>query len=125
MDVIISGRHYTVDETLKSFAEGKFQQLAVEFPKLTSVRVVMHMERGWNVVEAHLHGKLLSLEARGQSRDMAASVEEAVGKLETQLRKHLEKIKHHKGGTSMHAVAPAAPGDVDVEEEDDDDEVEI
>ncbi|OGV69154.1 MAG: ribosomal subunit interface protein [Lentisphaerae bacterium RIFOXYB12_FULL_65_16] len=119
MEVIISGRHYDVDEALKTFTEEKFGQLAEAYPKLTSVRVVMHTERSWNVVEAHLHGKHLVLEAKAQSREMVMSVEEVIGKLETQLRKHFEKIQHHKGGESAVAVAPGDEVALEAEKDDD------
>ncbi len=96
MEIIVSGRHLEVDETLRAYAEDKLAKLELEYPKLTSARVVASSERGWQIVEAHLNGKHLSLNAKGRSKELTVSIDAAVEKLDKQLRKHLERLHDHR-----------------------------
>lgn len=96
MEIIVSARHFHVSDDLKQRAEEALAKLAVEFPKLTSARVVLEMERNWHLVEVNLHGKNLELVAKARSRDMYISLDDAVDKLEKQLRRHLEKVQQHR-----------------------------
>ena len=96
MELIISGRHFEVGEDLREYTEIKMAKLEDEHPKLTTARVVMITERNWQVVEIHLNGKHLTLNAKAQSSDMMVSVDAAVDKLERQLRRHLERVQDHR-----------------------------
>jgi len=96
MEVIISGRHLDVDDGLRELIQEKLAHLKEEYPKLTTARVVLEFERSWRVVEAHVHGKQLSLDATAKTRDFVASIESVVDKLERQLRKHVERIQEHR-----------------------------
>lgn len=121
MEVIISGRHFEVDDGLKAFTEERVQRLADEYGKLNKVRIVLHQERSWQVAEAHLSGKHLNLDAHVQSRDMAVSVDGVVDKLETQLRRHLEKIQKHR----IQRVMEDAPESDETDDLDDEYELEL
>jgi len=96
MEVIISGRHIEVDEGIKAYATDKMQKLATEYPKLTTARVVLELERNWRLVEAHVNGKHLNLNAKAKSTDFHISIDPAADKLEKQLRKYLERIQEHR-----------------------------
>jgi putative sigma-54 modulation protein len=96
MEVIVSGRHFEVSEELRAYAEEKIGKLAREYAKLTSARVVMETERNWQIVEAHVNGKHLSLNAKASTEAMEVSVDAVFEKLERQLRKYLEKVQDHR-----------------------------
>ncbi len=96
MEVIISARHFEVSEELRGYIEEKMARLGEEYGKLTTVRVVLSLERNWQVAEGHVAGKHLDLEATASTDDMYASVDELFGKLEKQLRKYLEKMQDHR-----------------------------
>ena len=116
MEIIISGRHFEVDSGLKAYTEDRMQKLAEEYGKLTTARVVFHMERSWHVAEAHVNGKHLNLDARVQSRDMTVSVDGVFDKLEKQLRRHLEKMQMHRGSRSLDEIQDSEEAD-DVDDE--------
>lgn len=96
MELIISGRHLDIDDSLREHIQEKIARLGDEHPKLTTARVVLEFERSWRVVEAHIHGKHLSLDATAKTREFVASVDSVFDKLERQLRKHLERIHEHR-----------------------------
>ena len=116
MDLIISGRHCDIDSGAREYTETKMQKLAGEYPKLTSVRVVVDTERGWVVTEIHANGKNLTLDARARSREMLPSIEAAAEKIERQLRKYLERIQDHR--SPRHGLAAEAAGTEAVPDED-------
>jgi putative sigma-54 modulation protein len=123
MELIISGRHVEVDDELKGYAEGKLQKLALEYPKLTSARVVLSTERNWQIAEAHVNGKHLTLNASKRTQDMAVSIDGVVDKLERQLRKYLERIQEHRGGKPLPEDDELTEEvDVFLDDEDEDDE---
>ncbi len=96
MEVIVSARHFEVGDELRSYAEAKVTELALEHPKLTTARVVLEVQRNWHLTEVHVTGKHLDMVATAQTENMYASIDAATEKLEKQLRKHLEKIQDHR-----------------------------
>jgi putative sigma-54 modulation protein len=92
-------------------------ELAQEFPKLTTVRVVMEVQRNWHLAEIHLNGKHMDLIATARTEDMYTSIDAAHGKLEKQLRKHIEKIQDHRVKENATPTAEAEEEAEDEEEE--------
>ena len=70
MEVILSARHFDVSEELKEYVGMKVGRLGEEYGKLTTARVVLSLERNWQVAEGHVNGKHLDLEARASTNDM-------------------------------------------------------
>ena len=120
MEIIISGRHLDVTEELRTHAEKQLQRLAGEFPKLTSVRLVMAMERNWHIAEAHAHAKRAEFDAKARTQDMYVSVDSVAEKLEKQLRRHLDRVQHHR--TRKEQEEPEEEGGEMPDEEFDQDE---
>jgi putative sigma-54 modulation protein len=96
MEIIISGRHLVVTDSLRAYAEEKLQKIAAHVPKLTSARIVLDQEKAWQLVEITLHGKHLNLVATARTEEMYASIDEAIAKLDKQLHKFVEKIHDHR-----------------------------
>jgi putative sigma-54 modulation protein len=96
MEVIVSARHFELGQELRSYAEAKVTELACEYTKLTTARVVMEVQRNWHLAEIHLNGKHIDLIATAQTEDMYTSLDAANDKLEKQLRKHIEKMQNHR-----------------------------
>lgn len=96
MEIIISGRNLDVTPELRNHVESKLEKLSGEYSKLTTIRVVMTLEKHWHVVEGHLTGKHLTLEARARTPDMYTSIDTVAEKLEIQLRRHVERLREHR-----------------------------
>lgn len=96
MEIILSGRHFEIEDELKQYVEERFQKLAETHFKLTTARIVMEMQRNWKVVEAHVNGKGVEFDANAQTDDIRVSVDEVIDKLEKQIRRHLGKVHNHR-----------------------------
>ncbi|MFA6929484.1 MAG: HPF/RaiA family ribosome-associated protein, partial [Lentisphaeria bacterium] len=68
---------------------------AENYAKLNSLRLVLSKERNWQIADAVLNGKNISLVAKGKSTDMCVSIANVFEKLDKQLRRYLEKIQDH------------------------------
>jgi len=97
METSISGRHLTVTDEMRQHVEQRFARLTTDCPSLTSANVVIESERGFHVAEGHVHGKHLNLDATARTNDVYASIDQAIDKLEKQLRRHLDRTKNHHG----------------------------
>ena len=96
MDIIISGRHVTVSDSLKAHNAEKLAKIAGAYPKLTASRTTLDQEKAWALCEITLHGKNINLVATARTEDMYVSIDECVGKLEKQLHKFLDRIHDHR-----------------------------
>ena len=59
MEIIVSGRHFVVSDELRRHAEARLQPLGQQYPKVTTARLVLEMERSWQIAEVRLTGKQL------------------------------------------------------------------
>jgi len=96
MEIIVSGRQFEVEGTLRAYVEEKVAQLAADYNKLTTARLVLSEERGRHIVEGHVSGKHLTLNATGRSHVTVEAIDEAFEKLERQLRKHVDRLHEHR-----------------------------
>ena len=69
MEIIVSAKHYEIDDELKALAETQTKKLESEFElqKLTSLRIVFSLERNWHIADALLNGKRFSFNAKAVS----------------------------------------------------------
>jgi putative sigma-54 modulation protein len=96
MEIIVSGRQFEVDAALRGYVEEKVAQLSADYNKLTTARLVLSEERGRHIIEGHVSGKHLSLNATGRSHATTEAIEEVFDKLERQLRKHVDRLHEHR-----------------------------
>ena len=97
MDIVISFRHITPDETLKTYVEEKLSRLQKYVETPLDVHVVLSMERSYRQrvdVMFTLNGTPIN--AHEVMNDIYASVDSIVDKLETRLKRFREKIKRYR-----------------------------
>ncbi len=93
MELIISGKHFEIDPELRQIADTSAARIEESFAKLSSLRLVLSKERNWQIVDAVLNGKNISLVAKAKSSDIRISIANVFEKLDKQLRRYIEKIK--------------------------------
>jgi len=99
MQVKVTGRHMSVTEAIKSYAEEKAERLIRFHRRIQEIRVVLDFEGGLPKVEF-----IVDVERAGDfvghetGKDVYAAIDAVVDKLERQLREHQARIKQrHKG----------------------------
>ncbi|MEI6421193.1 MAG: ribosome-associated translation inhibitor RaiA [Lentisphaerota bacterium] len=97
MEIIVSGRHLSVTESVKNYAKEKLEAILSPYHKIGNVRVVLDIQKTRCRAEVIVHGKNLDVEADAESYDMHESIDAAVTKIDHQVSKHFDKIQdHHK-----------------------------
>lgn len=99
MSVIVSVKSGNLSDTLKTYAEEKANTIVENYPKITSVRVILDTEKSRHKAEIIVRGKNVNIEADEETFDMYDSIDGAIEKANTQLKKHVDKLQeHHKAG---------------------------
>ena len=103
MEVIIAGRHMGVRDDLKDYINEKMMALAHDYAKIEKITVTVcasHHEGDTCVVEGHIHGKKLSIDAKVEENDLRTAFDKVYHKLASQLHKYLSKVHdhHHRHG---------------------------
>ena len=97
MSIEVTVRHMDVKGNIQEYARSKAEMIVDEFPKVEYVHVILDVEKHRNIAEVFVQSKKhVRLESKEASSDMKASIDIAIGKVEKQLRKHLDKAHDHK-----------------------------
>jgi putative sigma-54 modulation protein len=98
MQVKVTGRHMSVTDAMKAYAEEKAQKLIRFFDRIQEIRIVLDFDGSRPTVECIVdveHAE--DFIAHEANDDMYAAIDKVSDKLERQLRKHKERIReHHK-----------------------------
>ena len=98
MDIIVSGRHVSVTEGMKSHLVNRLESILEDLPiKLSSTRAILDVEKNRHKVEVILHMKGHEIEATDMSYDMYSSIDSCCDKVNKQLKKYIDKLQSHKG----------------------------
>ena len=116
MSVIVSIRHGNISDTLKRYAETKAEAIVSDYPKITSVRVILDCQKSHHKAEILVRGKHLNIEADYESFDMYDSIDAVVEKTNTQLRRHLDKVQDHYKPSKLQPIVDEEETEEEAEE---------
>lgn len=98
MSIEITGRHVDVSDSMRDYAQKRLAKLLAEFPRIDKVHVILDIQKFMHMAEVVAHAaRHIQVEAKATSENMYASIDEAVDKVEAQLRKTIDKRHEHKG----------------------------
>lgn len=96
LQINFTGHNVDVTPALRAYTEEKFNKLERHFDKITSIHVILDIEKLSQIAEASIMIVKGELHARSESEDMYASIDSLVDKLDRQLIKHKEKTREHR-----------------------------
>jgi len=113
MKISVTFRNTDGEEWFKNYVEEKLGKLKKYLDRPVDVRVVLSVEKFRNVAEINLTDNGMIVNTREEAKEMALAIDEAVEKIERQLKKHREKMRIHKGagvkaGESIFESVPEA-----------------
>ena len=96
MRLMITGRHVTITPALRQYIETRMRRLDRYGVKLTSLQVLLGVEKFHHAAEVIgvFHGR--RLQAKVSTQEMYVSIDQVIDKLETQIRKVKERLVSHK-----------------------------
>lgn len=122
MRLQITTRHYDLTPELRTYAEERIQRLKRYFDQIIDVNLIVGAEKHRQAAEIVLHTTGHDWTGTAESSDMRTSIDDAVAKIEAQLKKHKDRITDRKGrvplGEALAGEADAVhPPGVDIEDE--------
>ena len=105
MQIQISGHQIEITQALRDHVQSRLNRLEKYFDNVTSLAVVLSVEKLQHRAEATLSAAGRTLHAEASDGDMYASIDALLDKLVAQLRKHKAKLTaHHRSeGREMRA----------------------
>jgi putative sigma-54 modulation protein len=109
MIVSVTFRNAEGESWQKGYVDEKLQKLKKYVDNAVEARVILSVEKFRNVAEINLAANGLNINAKEEEKDMHLAIDNAVVKIERQLKKHKEKIREHKN-SSMREDGAAGGG---------------
>src|SRR3989338_2581259 len=97
METTFTFRNIEASDALKNHAQDKLNKLGKYLVKPTTVHVIFNVEKFNHIVEVTLNANGVQYISHEKEKDMYASLDLAMAKLERQLKKYKDKLKAHKG----------------------------
>jgi putative sigma-54 modulation protein len=118
MKISLTFRNTEGDNWQKEYVDERFNKIKRYIDRPVDVHVILAVEKFRNVVEVNMAADGLNINAKEEAKDMRQAIDNAVEKIEKQLKKHKEKIREHKTNlTRAEGITAISGGMEDREEE--------
>jgi putative sigma-54 modulation protein len=97
MNLNITGHHVEVTPALREYVTGKVDKVIRHFDHVTSVHVILTVEKLVQKAEITLHVKGKDIFADSSDADLYAAIDKLVDKLDRQVLKYKDKNQDHHG----------------------------
>lgn len=95
MNLNITGHHIEVTPAIRDYVTGKLDRVLRHFDNVTSVHVILSVEKLQQKAEITLHVKGKDIFADATDGDLYASIDAVADKLDRQVVKYKEKHSSH------------------------------
>lgn len=104
MNMNITGHHVEVTPALHDYVTGKLDRVIRHFDHVTSVHVILSVEKLKQKAEVTLHVKGKDIYADCEEADLYAAIDSVTDKLDRQVVKHKEKQTNHQADKRIAAA---------------------
>jgi putative sigma-54 modulation protein len=102
MNLTITGHHLEVTQPIRDYIESKLERVIRHFDHVTSVSVILTVEKLRQKAEVTLHVRGRDIFVEAESEDMYATLDNLIDKLDRQVLKHKEKTGEHSRESVKH-----------------------
>jgi putative sigma-54 modulation protein len=95
MNLTITGHHIEVTPAIREFVTTKLDRVIRHFDHVTSVNVILSVEKLRQKAEVTLHVRGKDIFSEAEDQDMYAAIDALVDKLDRQVVKHKQKTQDH------------------------------
>lgn len=107
MNLNISGHHMDLTDALRNYVTSKLRRIERHFDHVIDTDVILEVEKERHKAEATVHLSGATLHAEAVRPDMYAAIDFMIDKLDSQTRKHKEKLTDHHNRDAQRAQADA------------------
>ena len=95
MNLTITGHHIEVTPAIREFVTTKLDRVIRHFDHVTSVNVILSVEKLRQKAEVTLHVRGKDIFSEAEDQDLYAAIDALVDKLDRQVVKHKQKTQDH------------------------------
>ena len=97
MQVSVTGRHIDITDGLREHIYRKLQRELDDFPRITSVHVIVTVERHRHIAEVVIQAPPhIRVEASADTENLYLAIDEAIEKAARQIRRQMEKLHDYR-----------------------------
>lgn len=96
MQLNLTGHHVDITDALRDYVTNKLERLERHFDQVTNVHVILSVEKLRQKAEATINMKGNTVFADCEDENMYAAIDALIDKLDSQVRKHKEKVTDHR-----------------------------
>ena len=115
MKTSVTFRNAEGEDWQKEYVEERLEKLKKYIDHPVDARVILSVEKFRNAAEINLTASGLNINGGGEEKDMHLAIDNAIEKIERQLKKHREKVRgfknNHSRSEEFDGESPAEEGD--------------
>ena len=96
MQITFTGRHIQITDDMRNFVEKRAHKLEGVFNFLDELQVVIEQEKTRYFTELTLSARKATFHARIETHDVFESLDTALNRIESQVRRHKERMKDRR-----------------------------
>jgi len=96
MRISLTFRNTEGEDWQKEYVDERLNKIKKYIDRPMDVHAILSVEKFRNVVEVNMIADGLNINAKEEAKDMRLAIDNAIDKIERQLKKHKEKIRGHK-----------------------------
>ena len=100
MKISVTFRNTEGEDWQNTYVEERLTKLKKYIDHPVDAHVILSVEKFRNTAEIHLMANGLNINSKEQDKDMHLAIDNAIEKIERQLKKHKEKIRGFKSAAS-------------------------
>jgi len=105
MQLSITGRNFELTDDVHEYVEKRINKIRTFFDRILETQLVIEVQRHCYTTEIALMASRASFHAQGQNEDIFASIDEAIDKMDKQIRRFKERIRDRRHRMSHREVA--------------------
>ena len=96
MQITITARHFDLTTPIRDYVEQSCEKLTKYFDHIINIHMTLTLENSRNIVEMSLHASKFNLQSVSEEMDMYLAIDNAIDKMEIQLKKLKDKVTDHQ-----------------------------
>lgn len=96
MQITITARRFELTKAIRDYVESSCLKLKKYFDQIITIHVTLALENSRNLCELSLHAGKFGLQATAEEMDMYLSIDNALDKMEAQIKKLKDRVTDHQ-----------------------------
>lgn len=113
MQIHLTSRHLEITDDIRTYIEKRAKKIEAIFNPIIDFQVVMEVEKNRYRTETMLATRKATFHAQSETHDVFSSLDDVIDKIETQIRRHKERVKDRRHRLSQREVAVQLSGNAE------------